>query len=108
MDPFEAAAQRCKARAAWPIVRFVIQTGSPSSIVFRSPHGRHDAHWVACGARPPCDTPAMADALCGECSKPILSTDDTSTVQQVDACTMAVEYVTYHSTCLGRKTGKEA
>ena len=56
----------------------------------------------------PCDTPAMADSLCAECSKPILSTDDKSTVQQVDACTRAVEYVTYHATCRDRKTGKEA
>ena len=50
----------------------------------------------------------MADPLCAECSEPILSTDDKSTVQQVDACTMAVEHVTYHSTCWDRKAGKEA
>ena len=50
----------------------------------------------------------MADSLCAECSKPILSTDNKSTVQQVDACTMAVEYVAYHSTCWGRKTEREA
>jgi hypothetical protein len=41
----------------------------------------------------------MAELLCAECSKPILSTDDTSTVEQVDACTMAVEHVTYHAAC---------
>jgi hypothetical protein len=41
----------------------------------------------------------MTDPLCAACSKPILSTDDTLMVKQVDACTMAVEYVPYHSTC---------
>ena len=50
----------------------------------------------------------MADSLCAECAKPILSTDDKSTVQQVDACTMAVEQVTYHSACWDRKTAKDA
>ena len=45
----------------------------------------------------------MADPLCVECSKPILSTDSTSTIPQVDACTMAVEPVIYHSTCWERK-----
>jgi hypothetical protein len=49
----------------------------------------------------------MADSLCAKCSRPILSTDDRSTVQQVDACTMAVEHVTYHSTCLDQKTSEE-
>jgi hypothetical protein len=41
----------------------------------------------------------MADPVCAGCSKPILSTDNQSTVQQVDACTMAVEHLTYHSAC---------
>jgi hypothetical protein len=50
----------------------------------------------------------MADLLCAKCSKPILSTDDKSTVKQVDACTMAVEHLTYHSTCGGQKTAKKA
>ena len=53
-----------------------------------------------------CDTPAMADPLCAECSKPVLSTDEKSTVRQVDACTLAVEHVVYHSTCWDRKTEK--
>ena len=53
-----------------------------------------------------CDTPAMADPLCAECSKPVLSTDEKSTVRQVDACTLAVEHVVYHSTCWDRKTDK--
>ncbi len=51
-----------------------------------------------------CDTPAMADPLCVVCSKPILSTDEKSTVRQVDACTLAVEHVNYHATCRERKT----
>ena len=50
----------------------------------------------------------MADPLCVKCSKPILPTDTKSTVEQVDACTMAVEHVPYHSTCLDRKAGKGA
>lgn len=41
----------------------------------------------------------MTDVLCAKCSRPILSTDDASTVEQVDACTAAVERVTYHATC---------
>jgi hypothetical protein len=45
----------------------------------------------------------MADLLCVVCSRPILPTDDTSTVQQVDACTMAVEPVTYHAACRDQK-----
>jgi hypothetical protein len=44
----------------------------------------------------------MADLLCAECARPILSTDDASTVQQVDACTAAVEHLTYHATCRDR------
>jgi len=54
-----------------------------------------------------CDTPAMADLLCARCSKPILPTDDKSTVRQVDACTFAVEHVVYHSTCSEQKTEDE-
>ena len=50
----------------------------------------------------------MTDPLCAECAKPILSTDDTSTVRQVDACTAAVEHVVYHATCWDRKTEKPA
>jgi len=46
----------------------------------------------------------MADTLCAACSRPILPTDNQSTVEQVDACTAAVERVTYHSTCWERKT----
>jgi len=48
----------------------------------------------------------MADPLCAECSQPILSTEEKSTVRQVDACTLAVEHVVYHSTCWDRKTEK--
>ena len=50
----------------------------------------------------------MPAPLCVECSRPILSTDDTSTVEQVDACTMAVERVTYHSTCWDKKTATDS
>ena len=50
----------------------------------------------------------MTELLCAECSKPILSTDDASTVQQVDACTLAVERVAYHATCRERKAAKES
>jgi hypothetical protein len=54
------------------------------------------------------DTPCMVDdLLCVKCSKPILPTDDRSTVKQVDACTMAVEHVTYHSACWDQRTGEE-
>jgi len=55
---------------------------------------------------PSCDTPVMADPLCVVCSKPILATDEKSTVRQVDACTLAVEHVVYHSTCWDQKTEK--
>jgi hypothetical protein len=41
----------------------------------------------------------MADLLCVKCSQPILSTDARSTIEQVDACTMSVERVTYHAAC---------
>ena len=50
----------------------------------------------------------MTDPLCAKCSKPILPTDHTSTVRQIDACTMAVEPLVYHSTCLDQKTTTEA
>lgn len=50
----------------------------------------------------------MENSLCAECSKPILSTDSKSTVEQVDACTLAVEHVTYHATCWDRMTGRKA
>ena len=46
----------------------------------------------------------MANSLCVLCSQPILPTDNTSTIQQVDACTMAVEHVTYHSKCWDQQT----
>jgi len=49
----------------------------------------------------------VADPLCAECSRPVLSTDRKWTVQQIDACTRAVEYVTYHSTCWDQKTAKK-
>jgi hypothetical protein len=49
----------------------------------------------------------MADLLCAECARPILPADDRSTVRQVDACTAAVERVTYHATCWSRKTAKK-
>jgi hypothetical protein len=49
----------------------------------------------------------MADLLCAVCSRPILLTDSTSTVQQVDACTMTVEDLTYHSTCLEQETARK-
>jgi hypothetical protein len=45
----------------------------------------------------------MADPICVACSRPILPTDDRSTVEQVDACTMVVERVTYHATCRDQK-----
>ena len=48
----------------------------------------------------------MPDPLCVRCSRPILPTDDRSTVEQVDACTMAVERVTYHSACLKEKASE--
>ena len=50
----------------------------------------------------------MADPICVACSRPILPTDDTSTVEQVDACTMAVERVTYHVTCRVREPAPKA
>jgi hypothetical protein len=50
----------------------------------------------------------MADPVCVECSRPILLTDDTSTVEQVDHCTMAVERLTDHSTCWDQKTARNA
>lgn len=46
--------------------------------------------------------------MCAKCSKPILATDNKSTEDQVDACTMAVERVTYHSECRGREPGEAA
>jgi hypothetical protein len=49
----------------------------------------------------------MADLLCVKCSKPILPTDARSTVEQVDACTMAVERVPYHAACWGSGTDRE-
>jgi hypothetical protein len=49
----------------------------------------------------------MTAPLCAACAKPILPTDDKSTVQQVDACTRAVERLDYHSTCLEQKTAKK-
>jgi len=49
----------------------------------------------------------MADPLCVVCSKPILATDEKSTVRQADACTLAVEHVNYHATCWERKTERE-
>jgi hypothetical protein len=68
--------------------------------------------WVVFNGAPhvgrPCDTPTMIEPLCAECSRPILPTDNKSTVQQVDACTMAVEHVTYHSTCWDQKTARKA
>jgi quercetin dioxygenase-like cupin family protein len=47
----------------------------------------------------------MADPVCVKCSKPILTTQRVSTEDQVDACTMAVQRVTYHSECLDRPQG---
>jgi hypothetical protein len=41
----------------------------------------------------------MADPVCLECARPILPGDAKSTVQQVDACTLAVEHLPYHSAC---------
>jgi hypothetical protein len=49
----------------------------------------------------------MADPVCAKCSKPILTTEDASTEEQVDACTMAVERLTYHSTCWDQKTARK-
>jgi hypothetical protein len=45
----------------------------------------------------------MADPLCLECARPILPGEAKATVQQVDACTLAVEHLPYHSTCWDRK-----
>ena len=45
----------------------------------------------------------MADPLCLECARPILPGEAKATVQQVDACTLAVEHLPYHSTCWERK-----
>jgi hypothetical protein len=59
-------------------------------------------------ARSSCDTPAMADTLCAVCSKPIVPTDEKSTVRQVDACTLAVEHVVYHAACRKLKPEDEA
>jgi hypothetical protein len=42
------------------------------------------------------------------CSKPIRSTDDRSTVEQVDACTLAVERVAYHPGCRDGMAAREA
>jgi len=50
----------------------------------------------------------MADPLCAECAKPILPGDGTSTIQQVDACTMAAEHVIYHATCWERKGQRDS
>ena len=47
----------------------------------------------------------MAEPLCVECAKPILPTEAKSTLRQVDACTMAVEYLPYHAACWERKQG---
>ena len=46
----------------------------------------------------------MVDLVCLECARPILPGDAKSTVQQVDACTLAVEHLPYHSTCWELKT----
>ena len=45
----------------------------------------------------------MTDPMCVACARPILPTDDRSTVEQVDACTMAVERVIYHAACRDRE-----
>ena len=46
----------------------------------------------------------MVDPLCLECARPILPGEAKATVQQVDACTAAVELLPYHSTCLEQKS----
>ena len=48
----------------------------------------------------------MADPVCVKCSKPILTTQRTFTEDQVDACTMVVQRVTYHSECRDREPGE--
>jgi hypothetical protein len=55
-----------------------------------------------------CDTRTMAHPICVACSRPILPTDDRSTVEQVDACTMAVERITYYATCRDHKPARKA
>jgi hypothetical protein len=47
----------------------------------------------------------MPDPVCLECARPILPGEAKSTVQQVDACTLAVEHLPYHSACWERKMG---
>jgi hypothetical protein len=49
----------------------------------------------------------MSDPLCVKCARPILPAEARSTVEQVDACTMAVERVTYHAACRERAADKE-
>ena len=50
----------------------------------------------------------MADPMCVKCSKPILTTEVQVTVEQVDACTMAVARVPYHAECRARESGEAA
>jgi hypothetical protein len=50
----------------------------------------------------------MSDPVCVKCSKPILPSDARSTVEQVDACTNAVERVIYHAACRDGEAGDKA
>jgi len=47
----------------------------------------------------------MAELVCVACARPITPTDDSVTIEQVDACTMAVERATYHATCRDQPAG---
>jgi hypothetical protein len=49
----------------------------------------------------------MMNPVCAKCAKPIMPGDDASTVRQVDACTAAVEHVTYHSACRDPEPAKQ-
>ena len=49
----------------------------------------------------------MRDAVCGECSKLILSGDRKLTVQQVDASTKAVRDTVYHAACWDQRKARD-
>jgi hypothetical protein len=46
--------------------------------------------------------------VCVKCSKPILATETKVTEEQVDACTLVVSRIPYHSACRDQEPGEAA